>query len=81
MKNFSAILNDTDEVLAEDSLPIRQDKMKRKAKQLAHCGNTKGCHEIIADSGKTRIYVKPSQDVNERLEHYRVMYPDAKIVK
>jgi hypothetical protein len=81
MKNFSAILNDTDDLLAEDSGQIRQEKMKRKAKELAHFGSTKGCHEIIADSGKIRIYIKPSQDVNERLEHYRVMCPDAKIVK
>lgn len=81
MKNFSAILNDTDEVLAEDSLPIRQDKMKRKAKQLAHCGNTKGCREIIADGGKIRFFVKPDQDIDDRLNRYREIYPDAKIVK
>jgi hypothetical protein len=81
MKNWNALLNDTDEELAEDTGKDRVRKSRRKASQLASHGNTTGCRKIIADNGKLNIFVKPNQDVNERLEHYRFRYPDAKIAK
>ena len=81
MKNYNALLCDTDEILAEDSQVVKQSKMKRKAKEMKHFGDVTGCTKIVADNNKLKVYVKPNQDINERLEHYRVMYPDAKIVK
>ena len=81
MKNYNAILCDTDEVIAEDSANVRHDKMKRKARETAIFGDTTGCREIKTPDGKTTFYVKPNHDISERLEHYQLRYPDAKIVK
>lgn len=80
MKNYHAILNDTEDVLAEDSATIRHDKMKRKAKENSACGDVTNCTKIAVDS-KTIKYVKYNQHITARLEHYRLRYPDAKIVK
>jgi len=81
MKNYNAILCDTDEIIAEDNSETRHQKMTRKAAEKIIYGEVSGCREIYSESGRMKVYVKPSQDITERLEHYRVRYPDAKIVK
>jgi hypothetical protein len=81
MKNYNAILCDTDDLIAEDSNTVRHDKMKRKAKEKESFGETQHCTKIVADNGKSTFYVKPGQDITERLNHYRIRHPDAKIVK
>lgn len=81
MKNYNAILSDDPEEIAEDSNANRAKKNRSKAEKLKSFGETKGCRQILADGGKIKFYVKPNQDIESRLEHYRVMYPDAKIVK
>ena len=52
---------------------------KEAIKKKKDTGDTTGCQKIRTD--KTTFYVKPNQDIDERLEHYRLRYPDAKIVK
>jgi hypothetical protein len=80
MKNYNAILCDTDEIIAEDNYETRHQKMTRKVKDKSASGDVTGCTKIAADS-KTTYHVKSNQDITERLEHYRIRYPDAKIVK
>ncbi len=80
MKNWNALLNDTDEELAEDSGKDRVRKSRKKASQLASHGNTTGCRKIKGDS-KTIFYVKPNQDLNEHLNNHLAQFPDAKIAK
>jgi len=79
MKNYNAILCDTDEIMAEDSGTVKHDKMKRKVKEHSGSGDVTGCTKIAA--GKLTFFVKPNQDIIARLGHYRIRYPDAKIVK
>jgi len=81
MKNYNAILSDDPDEIAEDSNANRARKNRSKAEKMKEYGITTGCREIVADKGKVKFYVKPNQDIEERLEHYRTMYPDAKIVK
>lgn len=81
MKNYNAILCDDPDIIAEDSNHVRHDKMKRKAKEKESFGDTTECRQISCDGGKIKFYVKPNQDITARLEHYRIRYPDAKIVK
>jgi hypothetical protein len=81
MKNWNALLNTTDEFLAEDSNINKARKSRVKAAQLASFGNTKRCRKTTADNGRLKVFVKPGRDIMERLEHYLLRYPDAKIVK
>jgi hypothetical protein len=79
MKNYNAILCDTDDIIAEDTNETRHQKMTRKVKDKSGSGDATGCTKMAA--GKLTFFVKPSQDITERFEHYRIRYPDAKIVK
>jgi len=79
MKNYNNITKE--EIIAEDSSSSRVQKMRKIALNLKHHGSTKDCQRISADNGKVNFYVKPNQDINERLEHYRDRWSDAKIVK
>ena len=69
-----------EEIKAEDNSETRHQKMTRKVKDNSGSGDVTGCTKIAA--GKNTIYhVEPNQDITARLEHYRIRYPDAKIVK
>lgn len=46
-------------------------------RKLQRYGNISDCIEIVCNGGKIRFFVRPSQDANERLRHYRKIYADA----
>ena len=54
---------------------------KKAVERKKGAGNITGRTVIMSRAANARFYLHPKADVNDRLEYYKNLYPDAEIAK